>query len=296
LPPRADLSTREAHGTAIPRGLVSRGVKPGTATVVATLFTLTAWLPASAAAQGVDGWQFDASLYLYLPSVGGETLFGQGGSGSEVRVDSSKLLDTLQKAFMGSLEARRGPWGVFTDFVYVDFGDAKSGTRDLTVGGVPLPADVSASVDFGLRGSAWTLAGVYRAVPDRTRAVDLFAGARLLDIKQTLSWQLSGNVGSIPTAGRGGDQQAEIRNWDAIVGVKGRLGLGAESKWFVPYYLDVGTGDSDLTWQAMAGIGYAFGGVEIVGTWRYLDYRMKSPKVVETLNFSGPAVAAVFHW
>ena len=294
LPP-IDLLSRDVHATPTPRGVKSRAAKPVKATVVGALFALAAWLPPDAAAQSVDGWQFDASLYLYLPSVGGDTRFPQDGSGSEVGIDSSKLLDTLQGAFMGSLEVRRGPWGVFTDFVYVDFGDAKSGTRDLTVGGVPLPADASASVDFGLKGSAWTLAGVYRAVPDRFQPVDLFAGVRLLDIKQTLSWQLSGNVGAIPTAGRGGNQQAEVRNWDAIVGVKGRVGLG-ESKWFVPYYLDVGTGDSDLTWQATAGIGYSFSGVEIVGSWRYLDYRMKSPKVVETLNFSGPAVAALFHW
>ena len=143
---------------------------------------------------------------------------------------------------------------------------------------------------------AWTLAGSYRVVPDVRSPVDVFAGARMLDIKEKLGWQLSGNVGSVPLPGRSGNLETKAQNWDAIVGVKGRMAFGAERKWFVPYYLDVGAGESDLTWQAMGGIGYAFGWGDIVGSWRYLDYKMKSGSNVEKLNFSGPAVAAVFHW
>ncbi|HEX5640292.1 MAG TPA: hypothetical protein VFX81_10890 [Burkholderiaceae bacterium] len=30
--------------------------------------------------------------------------------------------------------------------------------------------------------------------------------------------------------------------------------------------------------------------------WRYIDYQMKSGKPVEDVNFSGPAIAAVFRW
>ena len=197
---------------------------------------------------------------------------------------------------MGSFEARRGPWGGFTDIVYVNFGNNKAGTRDLSVGGVPLPADVSANVDLDLKGFAWTIAGMYRVVPDPVSPVDVFAGARLLDIKETLAWQLSGNLGTIPLPGRGGNQEVDATNWDAIVGVKGRFGLGSDRKWFVPYYLDVGTGESEFTWQAWAGIGYSFGLVEVVGSWRYLDYHMKSGKAIESLSFNGPAVSVVFRW
>jgi hypothetical protein len=28
--------------------------------------------------------------------------------------------------------------------------------------------------------------------------------------------------------------------------------------WYLPYYADIGTGDSDLTWQLFGGIGYMF--------------------------------------
>jgi hypothetical protein len=84
--------------------------------------------------------------------------------------------------------------------------------------------------------------------------------------------------------------------WDAIIGVKGRFELGADKKWFVAYYLDVGAGDSKSTWQAVAGVGYSFGWGDIVGAWRHLDYRMKSDTAVESLSFSGPGIAAVFRW
>ena len=266
------------------------------ARAIAAACAAVALLPSGAAAQEVDAWQFDAALYLYLPSVGQKTQFGQSGSGSDVSIDPSKVLDSLQGAFMGSLEARRGPWGAYTDFVYVDFSNSRSGSRDLTIGGQPLPVGASADLSFSLTGVAWTLAGTWRAVPDRTAPLDLLVGTRLLDIKQTLAWQTSGNIGNISGPGQAGDRETRSRNWDAIAGVKGRLALGAARKWFVPYYADIGTGNSDLTWQAMAGIGYAFNWGEIVGLWRHLDYHMKSGQGIERLTFDGPAVAAVFHW
>jgi hypothetical protein len=266
-------------------------------TLAATAVALcaAALLPATAGAQTSDAWQFGASIYLYLPTISGKTTFPQG-AGSDVAVDADKIMDSLQGAFMGNFEARKGLWGGFTDIAYFDLGQSKSGFRDMTVGGNQLPANVSGNADFNLKGSAWTLAGSYRVQTDQRSPVDVFAGARMLDIQTTLAWQLSGNVGSIPTAGRAGNLEAKLQNWDAIVGVKGRWAFGSERKWFVPYYLDVGTGESDSTFQAMAGVGYSFGWGDVIGSWRYLDYNMKSGSKIESLNFNGPSVAAVFHW
>jgi hypothetical protein len=252
--------------------------------------------PATAVAQTSDKWQFSGSIYLYLPTVGGSTRFPSSGGGSDVSIDGDQILDALKMAFMGSFEARKGAWGGFTDLLYVDLGESKSGFRDMTIGGSQIPVGASANADYDLKGTVWTLAGSYRAVADVRQPLDVFAGARMLNVKQRLNWQLSGNVGSVPVAGRSGVRETKSQNWDAIVGVKGRMRLGTEGKWFVPYYLDVGTGESDLTWQAMTGIGYSFGWGDVVGSWRYLDYKMKSGSNVESLNFSGPALTAVFHW
>ena len=64
----------------------------------------------------------------------------------------------------------------------------------------------------------------------------------------------------------------------------------------MPYYLDVGTGESDLTWQAFGALGYSFKWGDIVAGWRYLDYDFKSSSKVEKVNFNGPLVGVAFHW
>ena len=64
----------------------------------------------------------------------------------------------------------------------------------------------------------------------------------------------------------------------------------------MPYYIDIGTGDSDLTWQAELGLTYAFEWGALGVAWRYLDYDLKSDGPIVDLNFNGPAVGAIFRW
>ena len=255
-----------------------------------------AWIPGTASAQGADRWQFQASIYGYLPSIGGTTTFPPGGGGgSSVTVDSSNILDNLNFAFMGSFEAAKGPYGVYTDVVYFNLGSDRTQSRDITIGGA-LPAGATADIHYDLKGLMWTLAGMWRAVAKPGYKLDVLAGTRMLRVDQTLNWQLSGNIGAVGLPDRAGSRSTNQQNWDAIVGVKGRAALGDGGRWFAPYYFDIGLGESKFTWQAIAGVGYSFGWGDLVGVWRYVDYEMKSGKPVESLNFSGPALAAVFRW
>ena len=109
-------------------------------------------------------------------------------------------------------------------------------------------------------------------------------------------YELTGSVGPIPIEDREGSVEVDETNWDAIVGVKGRAYLGSDRRWFVPYYFDIGAGESKLTYQAMGGVGYSFGRWDLFAAWRYLDYEFKSGSKVEELNFSGPGVAVQFRW
>ena len=61
-------------------------------------------------------------------------------------------------------------------------------------------------------------------------------------------------------------------------------------------YLDLGAGESELTWQAAAGISYAYEWGELTAMWRYLAYEMKPGNSMKDLNFSGPMFGATFRW
>jgi opacity protein-like surface antigen len=61
-------------------------------------------------------------------------------------------------------------------------------------------------------------------------------------------------------------------------------------------FSDIGTGDSDFTWQAMAGLGYQFNWGDVVLTYRYLDYDLGSASSVTDPKFSGVMLGASFSW
>jgi hypothetical protein len=261
-----------------------------------TLFAMAMLLPGAASAQApADDWQFRAMIYGYLPTIGGSTTF-PAGTGSSISLNADTIISHLKFAFMGSLEAQKGRWGVFTDILYLNVGASKSGTRDLTIGGVELPASVSANASLDIKGTLWSLAGNYRVMATPESSFDAFAGARLLSVKERLGWEFSANIGPVVGPGQAGSSEVKLDNWDGIVGVKGRFNFGPNREWFVPYYVDVGTGDSNFTWQAIGGIGYAFSWGEVVAAWRHLDYNFKSGRKIEGVNFHGPAVGVAFRW
>lgn len=253
-------------------------------------------LPAAALAQGADDWQFHAILYGYFPSLSGTTAFPPANGGSSVTVDASKIIENLNSAFMGTLDASKGKWGVTTDLFYANLGAGKSQTHDFSLANDRIPGDVSANVHLDVKNWIWTIAGTYDVVDGPQARMQLLGGARLLDVKQNVDWQLSGNIASIALPDRQGSADTSLTNWDAIVGLRGRLEFGSNHAWFVPYYADVGAGNSDLTYQAIAGLGYSFGWGDVLLAWRYLKYDMKSSEPIQSLSFNGPAIGLGFRW
>jgi len=255
-----------------------------------------ALLPSMAQAQQADKWQYSASIYGYLPSIGGKTAFPSNSGGSSVDVTADDIVDALKMTFMGSFEMHNGRWGAFTDVLYLNVGSSKSLSRDFTIGGSGIPANVSADLSLDLKGLIWTLGGEYRLNADPAWTVDLLAGARMFELKTRLDWTMSGTLGPIPPAIRSGRSEVDDTMWDGIIGVKGRYAFGRDKKWAVPFYFDVGTGNSDSTMQAAAGVAYKYNWGEVMAMWRYLDYNMKSGKAIEDMNFNGPMVGATWRW
>ena len=252
---------------------------------------------APATNDAANDWAWSATVYLWLPSLDGQTVFPPNDGGPPISVDTSKLLDSLNFAFMGALDGRKGRWGVGTDLIYLDLNAAKKASRGFTIGDSDrLPVNVSAKVDLGMTGWLWTMTGNYAVIEHDNYTMRALAGARALDLEETAEWELRGDVGSLPTQERSGSARASDTQWDAIVGLKGRATFGAEKNWFVPYYFDIGAGESDLTWQGMAGLGYSFDTVDIVGVWRYLDYDLGRSVPIQSISFNGPALGVTFRF
>ena len=266
-----------------------------TARTASTLLTvaLAGLAPVAAQADTAgDPWQFDATIYAWLPAIDGTTRFSPMGSGSSVDVTSSDVLDALEGAFMGTFGAKKGQWGLWSDLVYANFGADKQGSRDFTIDGHT--ATVSADASLDIKMWVWTAAGTYELAKSPANTTDLVFGARLLDVTQTLGLSFS-SAGPLGAAGSY-SKEVSASLWDAIIGVKGVAYLDAEKKWFVPYYADIGTGQSDLTWQVNAGIGYRYNWGAVVASWRYLDYEMKSGDPIQSLSANGPLIGVNWQW
>jgi len=260
-----------------------------------TLLASTGALAQQPASQ-TDSWQFGVSIYGWYPDITGQTAFTQDGSDSEFEIDAEDILDNLKFTLMGMFEVHKGRWGILTDVIYMDVGDSETGTRKANVGRRQLPVDAAADVDLDIKSWVWTLAGTYRALDQSGLTLDVVAGARYLDVEQEVDWVVTGNVGPIPVPDRTGSAKTSLTNWDALIGVRGRYAFGAQKAWFVPYHLDVGTGDSDLTWQGIVGLGYAFRWCEVAAVWRHLYYDLSSDKAIDDMSFSGPAAGVTFRW
>jgi len=241
-----------------------------------------------------DDWQFGATIYGWFPDIGGNTRFPAGSTSIDVPVET--LLDHLKMTMQGSFSIQKGRWGALTDVVYLDVGEAGSRTRNFEIGGQPLPAGVTTSMDFDLKSLFLTLAATYRVVASDDATFDVLLGARMASFKPRLEWEFSGNFGPVTPPPLTGSRDESIEQWDAVIGVRGQFAFGADHHWVLPYHLDVGTGDSDVTFQAMVGLAYAFSWGDLGLAWRYLDYDLESGGSVADINFNGPAAGATFRW
>jgi hypothetical protein len=269
---------------------------------LATLAALMLCGPVGAAAQTPgDDWKFSITPYLWLPNIDGTLKYSvpPGTSGSpEVQVGPNDYLENLRFAMMISGEARKGRWSAFSDFIYLDFSDEDSAVQSINFGGDRVGSSANVSTKSSFKGGAWTLGGGYAVLPDRPVELDVFGGLRYFGLKASTDWQLAATVTG-PNAGqsfpRTGSFSERLDLWDGIVGIKGRVWFG-RSNWSIPYYLDVGTGSSSLTWQGMLGVAYTYDWIGVTLAYRHLYYDQKDDKLIQDLRFSGPALGVNFRF
>jgi hypothetical protein len=230
-----------------------------------------------------DQWEFTAAFYLWGTDVGGQSI-----DGSEIEVEFSDLVDILEMGFMGAFEARKNDWSIFTDVFYFDL--AASETADLSIPVGPIQVPVTTATDFELEGWILHFAGGYELYSENKSRVDLIGGVRYLDLDMDLFLELA-SLGP----GQSRTVSESLTAWDGIIGLKGRAALG--ERWYLPYYFDIGAGESEFTWQAAAGIGVQAGqSWDLALVYRHLEWDLDSGRVIDVLNYSGPALGVVFRW
>lgn len=183
-----------------------------------------------AAAQDSE-WSFDLSLYAWVPTLDAEvdTAFGTvdaGGGGGDI-------LSLLDAAFMGTVEARRGRWGLIGDVLYADL----SKDQDSPIGVLFRKGEVGTKV------GAFSGYGVYRAYERPHAIVDVGGGFRAfsLEVDTTLK-----------SATSGPDRSASGSETWAVPVVVGRVTVPFSEHWSVTAVADGGAWNDDTTWQALA--------------------------------------------
>jgi hypothetical protein len=254
--------------------------------------------PAVAEESTGDQWTFAVTPYLWLPNINGSLKYDLPNfdTNPEVETGPNDYLSNLDMAFMINGEARKGKWSIFTDFIYLDFGSEDSHVKSF--GGTDINATIDLGTKSSLSGDLWTLVGGYAVVQDPGATLDVIGGFRYLGIEAKTNWSLSATINdpnSGETLAASGSISQDANLLDGIVGVRGHVRLG-KSNWSIPYYADVGAGDSDLTWQAMAGLAYNWSWGDVVVAYRYLSYDMADDKLLQDVSFGGPALGVTFRW
>jgi hypothetical protein len=246
-------------------------------------------------------WSFSITPYLWLPNINGTLKYnippGAGGS-PDVELGPNNFLEHLQDVIMISGEARRNRWSVFTDLIYLSFDDQHSSVKTVNFGGSLVNSSANVATSSTLRGISWTLAAGYAVETGKDVMLDVIGGLRYFDISASTDWQLSTTItgpGAGQTFPQIGGVSESINLWDGIVGVRGRVLLG-NGEWSIPYYLDVGMGSSNWTWQGLLGVACSFDWGGLTLAYRTLYYDQKDDKFIQDLRFSGPALGVTFRF
>ncbi len=219
-----------------------------------------------------DKWEYVIEAYLWGANIDTTT---PAGTSSEIRF--TDLARDLDVGLMAVLAARRGKWMLALDVIYLDVEDD---IKDNLLPGVQLKT-------LGLE--AWIVTPMvgYQVLETEKLTLNLLAGARYLWLEAPLKFEFSA---PLPPGQRKSSESASI--WDGVVGVRGQWKF--TDKWYASYHVDVGTGDSDHTWQWLVAAGYRFDRFDAVFGYRYLDWGLDDDAPVTDLNLSGVMAGVKF--
>jgi hypothetical protein len=211
-------------------------------------------------------WKNEVYIYGWLPSISASTPLPN----SPNEIEASDILDKLKMVFMGGYSGRNDTWSVFADYIYFKMGDSK--TRTLPdLGDIHVGLDMDATLIHAGAG--------YNLIDTGDGLLDLAVGVRYLDLG--VDFRYDGVL-----INRTAEPSKDFT--DFFVGVRGVKNIN--KNWYIPYEADVGTGDTDLSWQLFAGVGYRYDWGDVKLGYRYLEFDMEDDAIVQDLTLSGAAL------
>jgi opacity protein-like surface antigen len=181
-----------------------------------------------------SGWRVSTSMYVWTTRLDGDMTIH--GTTIPVDVPFNKIFDNLKFTFMGLMEVGKGKWSFMSDIFYAKLEPSVSTQR--------------ADFDSQIEQFIGNFAVFYNVVENPTTRLDAYAGARVNWMETDV--KIKGKVLGVVDINESAD-----KTWvDPIIGF--RVHHDLTDKFFVRALADIGGFDisSDLTWQAMASLGY----------------------------------------
>jgi hypothetical protein len=229
-----------------------------------------------------DAWRFEVTPYLWSPGLRG-TLNLNNGAAKTVDMSSSNVLGDLKSGGMISAEAHKGKWGIMGDFISATL--QKSGSVPAVTPQGPVTVGNTATAQLTILSGVVT----YTVANTKDAYVDALLGVRAIDITASVNLNIQGT----PLQANASNKTSTV---DPIIGAKGRYRI-ADSSWYIPFYGDIGGGGgkTNVTWQAMTGIGKTFNNlIDASLTYRALYFDMNDSGVLAKTTMFGPQVAVTF--
>jgi len=273
-------------------GLLRRLPRSAAVFFVTVLLLAFATIVNAAEKKPGDGWQFEVTPYIWLPTITGTMKLEQppGFTSGKLDYGPGDYLENLDFVGMLDFQMKKEKWSLLADVIYLDFSDSDTAHFP---GVLPGGGGWTVGADWDLQALVFEFAGGYSVFRNEGTNFDLLAGVRYTQIDGKVKLDITG-----PLPGWVATQTFSESEtfFDPIIGFKGKFELG--KKWSLPYYFDIGGFgiDSDLTVQAFAGIGYSFTDrfSAVLGyRWLYYDFGEDS-KLVEDLNLYGGTLGFKF--
>ena len=244
-------------------------------------------------------WHYAVTPYIWLPNVNGTLGFQRPNVGPNppgnlnigVQVGPSSYLSNLNFAFAFGFEARKENLSVFGDYINLNLSSAVSNVRTISGPGGLVEIPISSSVNSHLFTGVFTLGLGWTVASTDTSNLDVGVGVRNVNVRASADYSITGPVTQVPLAGSLGSSETLT---DATFDVRGRVGLGG--RWYVPYYGDIGTGNSNTTWQYLVAVGYGGRTNDVIFGYRNLGYNQNNGQLLQNIRMGGPILGLRIHW